>query len=313
MPQLIYVAGFKSVAMYPVMDIVPPIGPLQLTQPPDPPQGAGGQLDLLTSPDRAKLTLTRPSSLEANNVRDNCYVGAAVNPFPRDIQYFKVRATFELPTWESEAANYGWAAVVFYRKGDAAYWPSRDDRATVTLRSASQAGTRSARLNTPGQTQVPGQQPLPSIPDRIYAEVYTSNDRARSTFTIEILVDRKTFGIARAKLEAHDPETSTPYVVTRWFKHALITNDLTDNVDSPSIGPVDPDGRDKTDSVGFAVGIASCTDASGTPVDGIATVTISDFRIYRLSLIDVALARFGIFTDWIWRVLSGQLERKEPV
>lgn len=290
MGKLIYQAGFESDALEPAGgDGAETLGALRLTQPPDVP-GPATQLIMWASPPRAEFALTRAKDFPVNNDRENCYFGAVVDAFPRSIDYFKIRATFEMPQWVggTTTMDYGWAAVIFYRKDNSEDWPFPGERATVTFRSGSAGGVRTARLNMPGATDVLGGKP-PPVPTDLYAGIYESGDRQRSTFTLELLVDRNWLGIARARLEARVYERSeapnplmsplrlptwSSHVEYRWFTHPLITEDLTEE---PGM---------TTDSVGFALSIASASD------EGTAMITISDFCVYRLTILEVAWLRF---------------------
>ena len=120
MAKLIYQAGFESEALDAAGgDSADTLGPMQLTQGPEVPGSAIDKLTMLASPPRAQFTLTRAKDFPVNDLKTNCYVGAVVYPFSWNVPYFKVRATFELPDWQSTATKFGWAAAVFYRKGDA--------------------------------------------------------------------------------------------------------------------------------------------------------------------------------------------------
>jgi hypothetical protein len=180
--------------------------------------------------------------------------------------------------------------AIFYRKGGVDYWPFRNERPTVTLRSTLKTGTLSAQMNMPGQSSQIA--PVP-VTDGVYAEIYASGDPQRSTFTLEILVDRKWFGIARARLEAQGP--TSPYVSSRWFRHDLITEET---MEKSPIGPIDPEARPEVESAGFAIAIATADQ------DGTAAITVSDFRIYSLSLLEVlnAIGWFRAFGDWLLRL-----------
>ena len=293
MAKLIYQAGFESEALDAAGgDSADTLGPMQLTQGPEVPGSAIDKLTMLASPPRAQFTLTRAKDFPVNDLKTNCYVGAVVYPFSWNVPYFKVRATFELPDWQSTATKFGWAAAVFYRKGDADYWPRDDERATITMRSALANGVLQSYLNMPGRSN---NVPAVVIPPEVFGELYSA-DSQRSTFTLEMIVDRARFAQARARLEAHGSGPTGHYDVARWFKHALLTEETEARRPRPTI----PDSRptpDPRDSVGFALAIASC-DQKGT-----ASITISDFRIYELSLMELLFRKIA---DWLSSLLPGR-------
>jgi len=282
--KLIYQAGFATEALEPICDDTGTLGPLQLTQAPDVSGPASDKMGISSS--RAKFTLTRPKELSAN-VRDNCYVGAVVNPFPRSIGYFKIQATFELPTWSGSATAYGWAPVIFYRRGGVDYWPYRDDRPTVSLRSSLANGVLTVQMNMPGQsTQI-----APVVmPSEVAGEI-NSGDPVRSSFTLELLVARAQLGRARARVEAHTSGPPGAYSVSRWFKHKLITEERASydprNQPDLTFPPGDRPHNEQSDSVGFALAIASANE------EGTASITISDFRIYQLNLLEIIIGKIG--------------------
>jgi len=312
MAELIYRAGFKTEALEPADgSYASQLGALRRIQAPAEP-GLVQSLSTPASPHRAVMTVTRPPTLATDSERDNCYVGALVQNFPRSIDYFKVRATFELPAWESPATNFGWAAAIFYRSENADDWPYSEERATLTMRSQATDGERAGRLNMPGATNVEGGRPG-TVPSAVYDAIYETGVRQLSMFTLELLVDRKKFGVARGRLEARARERSEfpdppgsppsppswrPYLDGRWFTHPVISANMNKKPDP--IGLPDP-----THSVGFALAIASSNDSAKAPVYGKATITISDFSVYRLSLLEVLVARWGM--GWLERLFVGSV------
>ena len=277
--RLIYQAGFENNAFMPPTDLLG-LGPLQLTQSPELPGSA--RTDVLKQ-SGLRLTVTRTSSPDTD--KDDTYVGAVV-PFRDDIDLFKIRATFELPEWDSVAQKYGWAMVLFVRKGD---YPARDERTTVTLQSALNTDGLFGKVNTPGGPAVDPANAAPEIPESIRAAIFDSGDRSGSTFTLELLVNRRN-KVARAGFEPRARLWARwfpgrggflyrwmPYAKHRWFTHRLITPPL----------PGDPVGP--IESAGFAIAITK--EGLGT-----ASATVTDFRIYTLSLFDILLAGWtGIF------------------
>jgi hypothetical protein len=318
MAELIYRAGFKNEGLEPVDgSYATQLGALHRIQAPAAPDLVQ-TLTKVPSADRAVMTVVRPATLAVSSLKDNCYVGAHVQNFPPSIDYFKIRATFEQPEWESPAANFGWAAAIFYRSDRDEGYPYAEERTALTMRSQATDGARSARLNMPDvdKDDVEGGKPGP-VPSGVYDCIYESGNPQLSTFTLELLIDRKTFHRARGLLEARElvrsefpnpsgplptPASSRPYTPPgRWFPHPLLTADL----ESDTNPEPDPARRPRlTQSVGFVLAIASSSDAAKVPAYGKARVMISDFSVYRLSRWEVWLARLGL--GWLERLLGGQ-------
>jgi hypothetical protein len=257
---------------------IPPIvgadfGPLQLIQSPEQP-GSEDTRNAETS--GLKLTLVRTDNVSDQNPiggerKDNCYVGAVVSGLPTDLRFFKVRATFEAPTWETTDATYGWAAVVFAREKGASY-PTRDQRTTVTLASSKDAaGVVAAKLNTPGGAPPDATPPFAANAGVAPKPIAELARRAiyglgSARFTIELLVDRVTKR-GRAGLETKIFGW-LPYRERRWFAHPLIMDDA-----------------NEIDTAGFSLAIASGI--------GTASIEVHDFRVYRLSALEALMIRFG--------------------
>jgi len=225
-----------------------------------------------------KLTLIRTEDTQDDNPipgdkKDDCYVGAVVTGLPTDLRFFKVQVSFEAPTWDSSASTYGWAAAVFARKGDPSFYPTRNDRTTITLASSrNDAGVVAAKLNVPGGAPLDTPLPFPQnggvdpspLPDLARTAIYESGNRGH--FTLELIVDRQRKN-ARAALQSRLFAWFTCRK-KRWFHHPLIM-----------------DQANRIESIGFALGIASGI--------GTATIEVHDFRIYRLTSFEIFLIRLG--------------------
>jgi hypothetical protein len=266
--QLLYRAGFENGALKPLYD-PSNLGPLQFTEAPQLP----GTARETVAPPALQLELTRAMNTTPPGPQvDDCYAGAVLYPFSDSSTYFQISATFELAGWVTNESVYGWAMALFARTGDAQYYPTRAERTTVTLRSARQPAAdpdikgydQFAILNWPGGLPKGGGS---VIPGALYADIFESNDPARSRVTLELLIDRKT-KIARASLLV----PSAAYRQRRWFTHDLVTN-----LGTPGAAAIE--------TVGFVIAIASGV--------GTASATVREFRIHRLSLLDMFIARLG--------------------
>ena len=306
MPELIYEASFKFDSLLSPND-PQKLGPLRRTQPPTvssvgetPTSSTVGSADMKrVEPPGLKLTITRshPRVWE----KDDCYVGAVVVlpgrwPIPNHTGFlnrlnakgFKIRATFEMPVWLEGDGDHRWAMVVFDRKGDAAWWPTRDERVTVTLQARRAADSPSAIMNTPGSTDGGTSA---AIPARLYSAIFGSSldGSMRASVTLELIVDR-VGGRARSGLESGFPgrepppqATWEPYAEHRWFTHPF-----TGGIPDGSVPPAEA-----TESIGFAIANA---DGSGT-----ATATVRSFQFYTLSAPELLLLRLQ---EWINRLFN---------
>lgn len=300
MAELMYRAGFTK-GLEPVGGD-PALGPLQYTQ--------AHTLDELPTvgitplDDHSGLLASvlrdfpeDDSDIPAGQKKDDCYVAEVVNPFPHNISYFKVRATFEGPHGAFDNADdYGWAMVVFARKGPVDYWPTRDERVTVTLQSGRKSGVSTLRMNTPGGAKPGTAYPYPSssgqgplLPEILRKVIFGSGDPADSEvpskFTLELLIDRES-DIARAGIECRinrdefgSRSQFTDFTQRRWFIHHLLSGRIRSDPPSPLVQKM------PIDTVGFALAVASGK--------GNATVKIRGFEIYRLNIIDIWVIRLG--------------------
>jgi hypothetical protein len=267
--KLIYRTDFASRG-YPASTDDYHLGPLHQTESTIPGVTAGGAMTHVASPPGAHLQVTRlvtdPATDEGGATKDDCYHGAVAENFPHYLHCFKIRATFELPEWDSNAPEYGWALVVIARRGDATVGTTSDDRVAVTLRSFKNATGTGAILNVPGGTALT---PKVNLPPQLYSDIYKSHDPVRSTFTIELLIDQIDHQ-ARAGLEAFSAVTGS-FTQRYWFTHPLMAT------------------TPKVDAVGFVVAVARG--------QGTASAIIRDFSVYRLSWLEIVVTRIARMVD----------------